>query len=202
MVEHVTERQRAGAGGPGRGGPGRGGPGRGRRGDERDRGGRDDRAPSEFEDRVVRINRSAKVVKGGRRFSFSALVVVGDRKGRVGFGFGKANDVPSAVEKGISQAKRNLKRVPLKGRTIHHETTGRYSASMVKLVPAAPGTGVIAGASVRAVVELAGVTDILTKCYGSTNRVNLVKATLAALLDQRSREEVESLRGVQLTELK
>ncbi|MEW6743011.1 MAG: 30S ribosomal protein S5 [Planctomycetota bacterium] len=152
-----------------------------------------------FEESVVRINRCAKVMKGGRRFSFSALVVVGNRAGLVGYGFGKAREVPSSVEKGVKRAKRNLFKVPLQGTTIQHAITGRFGASSVRLIPAAPGTGIIAGSAVRAVVELAGIKDVLTKAYGSTNPVNLVKATVAGLKEIRSRDDVAKLRGVALS---
>ena len=144
---------------------------------------------------VVKINRCAAVVKGGRRFSFSALVTVGDQAGVVGFGFGKAKEVPNAVEKAVKDGKKRLVRVPMIGTTIPHEVSGRYSASKVVLVPAAPGTGVIAGSAVRAVLEAAGVRDILTKAYGSTNPVNLVKATFDGLAQLRTRKTVQRLRG-------
>ncbi len=150
------------------------------------------------DDVVVRIYRCSKVVKGGRRFSFAALVVVGDRKGGVGIGYGKANEVPSAVEKGRKQATRGIKPICRDGGTVPHQVTGRFGASSVRLVPARPGTGVIAGASVRAVLELAGVSDCLTKVYGSTSPKNLVKATWAALRELRDKATVERLRGVSL----
>jgi small subunit ribosomal protein S5 len=147
---------------------------------------------------VVKINRCAAVVKGGRRFSFSALVTVGDQAGVVGFGFGKAKEVPSAVEKGVKDGRKRLVRVPTVGTTIPHEVTGHYCSSKVILIPAAPGTGVIAGSSVRAVLESAGIRDILTKCYGSNNPVNLVKATFDGLAQLRTRKGVERLRGVKI----
>ena len=153
---------------------------------------------SELEERVVKINRNAKVVKGGRRFSFSALVVVGNGAGRVGVGLGKANDVPRAVEKGVKIAKAEMFNIPLDGRTIPHRVKGRFTASKVLLLPAPPGTGVIAGGAVRAVVESAGIRDLLTKSFGNNNPVNLVKATLAGLLTLRNRETVERLRGVKI----
>jgi len=153
-----------------------------------------------FEDIVIPggINRCAKVIKGGRRFSFSAIVVVGDRAGRVGYGFGKANEVPNAVEKAKKNALRNLAVIPVVNGTVPHSSWGRFGASKVLLKPAPPGTGVIAGTTVRALVELAGVKNILTKSFGSNNPVNLVKATFAALTSLRSREEVERIRGVKL----
>jgi small subunit ribosomal protein S5 len=145
---------------------------------------------------VVKINRCAAVVKGGRRFSFSALVTVGDQASVVGFGFGKAKQVPSAVEKAVKDARKRLVRIPMVGTTIPHEVTGRYCSSKVALIPAAPGTGVIAGAAVRAVLEAAGIRDILTKAYGSTNPVNLVKATFDGLAQLRTKRQAERLRGV------
>jgi len=145
---------------------------------------------------VVKIYRCAKVVKGGRRFSFAALVVAGDRAGTVGIGYGKANEVPQAVEKGVKDAKKSLHTVPLVGRTLPHPVIGKYRATKIMLVPAAPGTGVIAGSSARAVLEYAGISDVLTKVYGSTSAKNVVKATLDGLLKLRSKQTVESLRGV------
>ena len=138
-------------------------------------------------------------MKGGRRFSFSALVVVGDRHGSIGVGFGKAKEVPAAVEKAVKDAHKNLVQVDLKHGTIEHEVLGRFGAAKVKLIPAAPGTGIIAGATVRSVLELAGVRDILTKSMGSNNPVNLVKASLEGLLAVRSRKTVETLRGVTIS---
>lgn len=151
-----------------------------------------------FEETVVKIYRCATVVKGGRRFSFGALVVVGDRAGQVGVGYGKANEVPQAVEKGIKSARKAVQPVPLAGTTIPHQVVGRFGASRVVMVPASQGTGVIAGSSVRAVLELAGVRDVLTKSFGSTSPKNLVKATLAGLLGLRSADQVERVRGVSL----
>jgi len=138
------------------------------------------------------------VVKGGRRFSFTALVVVGDGQGRVGWGYGKANEVPPAVEKAVKDGSRSMVPVALEGSSIPHEVQGRFGAARVVLVPAAPGTGVIAGAAVRAVCEAAGIKDILTKSFGTNNPVNVVKATIQALESLRSRGEVERLRGVSL----
>jgi small subunit ribosomal protein S5 len=152
-----------------------------------------------LEDTVVKIYRCAKVVKGGRRFSFAALVVVGDRKGGVGIGYGKANEVPLAVEKGMKDAKKSMHNVPLVGRTIPHQVIGRFGATKIVLVPASPGTGVIAGSSARAVLEYAGVTDVLTKVYGSTAAKNVVKATLNGLLRLRKKETIEALRGVAIS---
>ncbi len=155
-----------------------------------------------FEETVVKIYRCAKVVKGGRRFSFAALVVVGDRAGTVGIGYGKANEVPLAVEKGIKDARKVLYKIPLRGRTIPHQISGKYGATKITLVPASPGTGVIAGSSARAVLELAGVQDVLTKVYGSTSAKNVVKATLDGLLKLYSKEMVEYLRGVEVEAVK
>lgn len=152
-----------------------------------------------LEDTVVKVFRCAKVVKGGRRFSFGALVVVGDRAGTVGVGYGKAKEVPLAVEKGVKDAKKSLRKIALVGRTIPHQVNGKYRATKIALVPASPGTGVIAGSSARAVLEYAGVHDVLTKVYGSTSVKNVVKATLNGLVKARSRETVESLRGVKLS---
>jgi small subunit ribosomal protein S5 len=152
-----------------------------------------------FEDTVVKVFRCSKVVKGGRRFSFAALVVVGDRAGTVGIGYGKANEVPLAVEKGVKDAKKSLQRIALVDRTIPHRVDGKYGATRIILVPASPGTGVIAGSSARAVLEYAGVQDILTKVYGSTSAKNVVKATLNGLLRLRTKDMVESRRGVEIT---
>jgi len=185
-------------GGGDRGGRGGRGGGRGRgRGRDRDRGAHD--REKEFNEVVVRINRSAKVVKGGRRFSFSALIVVGDKKGRVGFGYGKANEVPPSVEKGIKEATKSLVAVPMINGTLPHSVLGRFGASKIFMRPASPGTGVIAGGAVKAVLESAGYTDVLTKTYGSTNPVNLVKAAFDALDNLKTREQVERLRGVSLS---
>jgi small subunit ribosomal protein S5 len=151
-----------------------------------------------FEDTVVKVYRCAKVVKGGRRFRFGVLVVIGDRSGTVGIGYGKANEVPTAVEKGIKEAKKSLNKVSLLGRTIPHQVTGKFGSTRIALVPASPGTGVIAGSSARAVLEYAGVQDILTKVYGSTSAKNVVKATLNGLLQLRSKESIAALRGVEI----
>jgi len=151
-----------------------------------------------MESAVVRIYRCSKVVKGGRTFSFGALVVAGDRKGNVGIGYGKANEVPNAVEKATKDARRSMIRINLKGSTIPHTVRGTSGASTVVLVPARPGTGVTAGKSVRPCLELSGITDILTKAYGSTSPKNLVKATMAALNQLQNREQVEQNRGVEL----
>ncbi len=150
----------------------------------------------DLQERVVEINRVAKVVKGGRRFSFTALVVIGDEVDRVGVGYGKAREVPLAISKAVDDAKKNLFTVPKHGQTITHESLGRFDAARVFLRPASEGTGVIAGGGVRAVLELAGIHDILSKSLGSQNPINLVKATIAGLQDLRRPEEIAQLRGL------
>ena len=150
-------------------------------------------------DKVIKIRRCAAVVKGGRRFSFTALVVVGDGQGRVGWGYGKANEVPPAVEKAVKDGSRSLVTIHMEKTSIPHTVKGHFGSAQVILVPAGPGTGVIAGAAVRAVCEACGIRDILTKSFGSTNPINLVKATLEALQQLRSQGEVERLRGVSLS---
>jgi small subunit ribosomal protein S5 len=191
--ERAPQRGRSGGGRGGREGGGRPGGRGGRRQQERAS------DESGIESSVVRIYRCAKVVKGGRTFSFGALVVAGDRRGNVGIGYGKANEVPMSVEKATKDARRSMFKVNLKGGTIPHIAKGTSGASSVVLVPARPGTGVTAGKSVRPCLELAGITDILTKAYGSTSAKNLVKATIAALRQLQNREQVEKVRGVQLS---
>jgi len=154
-----------------------------------------DASKFDLKEKVININRVAKVVKGGRRFSFSVLVVVGDGHGHVGIGTGKASEVPDAIRKSVDDAKKNLINIPLKGTTLYHETVGVFKASRVMLRPAAPGTGIIAGGGVRAVCELAGITDILTKSIKSDNVFNVVQATLSGLKSVRSPEVVAALRG-------
>ena len=161
---------------------------------------RDREREKEFEERVVAINRVTKVVKGGRRFRFAALVVIGDKKGRVGFGTGKANEVPDAIKKAIEDAKKNVFTVPVVGTTIPHEITGTYG--QVFLRPASEGTGVIAGGAIRDVLELAGINDILSKCLGSRTPINMVRATMTALKELKTIEEVAQLRGKKPEEIR
>ena len=177
-----------------------GGPGRGRgRDDRRGRGREQER--EQYDERVVAINRVAKVVKGGRRFQFTALVVVGDGKGMVGVGHGKAKEVQSAIQKGVEEAKKNFFKVPMIQRTIAHPVVGQAGAGRVLVKPAAPGTGVIAGGPVRAVLECAGVSDVLAKSLGTANPINVVYATVAALQSLKEPAEVARLRGLELEEL-
>jgi len=156
----------------------------------------------EFEERVVTINRVTKVVKGGRRFRFSALVVIGDKKGRVGFGTGKANEVPDAIKKAIEDAKHNLIKVPIVNTTIPHMIVGNYGAGEVLLRPASEGTGVIAGGPVRAVLELAGISDVLSKCIGSRTPINVVRATITALSELKTVQSVANLREKKIEEIR
>ena len=158
----------------------------------------DEALSADVEDDVVAINRSAAVVKGGRRFSFSALSVVGNRNGLVGIGYGKGREVPMAIEKSVKDARKQIMRVVRAGSTIPHAVEGHFGATKVRLLPAAPGTGIIAGKAVRKILERAGITDILTKNYGSTNALNVVKATMMALSRLRNRETTVALRGVTL----
>ena len=162
---------------------------------------RRERDPSGFEETVVRVNRVAKVVKGGKRFSFSALVVVGDRKGRVGFAIGKAGEVPEAIRKAVETAKKSCITVPMVEKTIPHQVNHAVGAARVMLKPAAPGTGVIAGGAMRAVLELAGIHDILTKSLGTSNPVNVVYATVEALRSLKTAEQVAAMRGKSVAEI-
>ena len=156
---------------------------------------------NQFEERVVSINRVTKVVKGGRRFRFAALVVIGNKQGQIGFGTGKAAEVPDAIKKAVEDAKTNMITVPIVGTTIPHSITGNYGAGKVFLKPASEGTGIIAGGAVRAVFELAGVNDILSKSLGSSTPINMVRATFAGLRELRTAEQVAALRGVDVSEL-
>lgn len=158
----------------------------------------DEALSADVEDDVVSINRTAAVVKGGRRFSFSALSVVGNKNGLVGIGYGKGREVPNAIEKSVKDARKQIMRVCRQGSTIPHAVEGEFGATKVRLIPAAPGTGIIAGKAVRKILERAGIADILTKNYGSTNAVNVVKATMMALSKLRNREQTVALRGVNL----
>jgi small subunit ribosomal protein S5 len=195
-----------GFGGGGRGGRGGGGRGRGPRGPrpggEQGELGADGKPQNELMEKVVYINRSAKVVKGGRRFSFSALVVVGDKNGRVGVGLGKAGEVADAIRKGGEVARSNMSSVSLKGVTLPHEVYYEYCGAQILLRPASPGTGIIAGKTVRAVLESAGLKDVLSKSLGSKNAANVVKATLGALQKLRLREDIYKSRGIALKEKK
>ena len=173
--------------------------GRGGRGGGRGRGGRQEEK-SPYEEKVVAINRVAKVVKGGRRFSFTALVVVGDQKGTVGVGYGKAKEVPAAIQKGVEIAKKNFFQVPMIQRTIVHEIIGEHGAGRVVLKPAAPGTGVIAGGPVRAVLEAAGITDVLAKSLGTPNAINVVHATVNGLQNLKAPSDVAAMRGLEMEE--
>ncbi|MDQ1319588.1 MAG: small subunit ribosomal protein [Actinomycetota bacterium] len=175
--------------------------GRGRRDDRGGRGGRDDREKSQYLERVVTINRVSKVVKGGRRFSFTALVIVGDGHGMVGVGYGKAKEVPAAIAKGVEEARKNFFRVPLIGGTVTHPVQGEAAAGVVMLRPASPGTGVIAGGACRAVLECAGVHDVLAKSLGSDNAINVVHATVAALKLLQRPEEVAARRGLPIEDV-
>jgi small subunit ribosomal protein S5 len=205
------QRPARGARGPRRGGPG-GGPGGGGRGpgggrggprrDDRNRGGNEERAEGELVDKLVAINRVAKVVKGGKNFAFAALVVVGDKKGRVGFGHGKAREVPEAIRKATEEAKKSLIRVPLReGRTLHHDGNGRWGAGKVMLRAAPAGTGLIAGGPMRAVLEVLGVSDVVAKSKGSSNPYNMVRATIDALKEQSSPRQVANRRGLKVADL-
>ncbi len=178
-----------------RGRGGRQGRGRGGRRDNRDR------DQNEYVEKLVKLNRVAKVLKGGRRFSFSALVVVGDQKGRVGYGFGKANDVSEAIRKSVTKAKANMIKVPLKNSTLPHDIIGEYKSAKVLLKPAAPGTGIVAGGSVRSVMDAVGVTDIISKSFGSRNEINMIKAVFNGLENLQTAKEVAAARGKDLKDV-
>jgi small subunit ribosomal protein S5 len=180
---------------------GRGGRGEGRRGRGRDRDRDREFVEKEFIEKLVKLNRTAKVVKGGRRFSFSALTVIGDRKGKVGYGFGKANDVSEAIRKSIDKAKRNMIKLPVKNGTIPHEVIGLFKASRVLLKPACSGTGIIAGGPVRAIMEAGGVTDVLSKSIGASSQYNVVKATFDCISKLMDAKTVSRNRGKSLNEL-
>jgi len=182
-------------------GEGKEGRGDGRRGRDRGRDRDRDPADKEFIEKLVKLNRTAKVVKGGRRFSFSALMVIGDRKGNVGFGFGKANDVSEAIRKSIDKAKRNMVKLPVKNGTIPHEVTGYFKASQVLLKPACSGTGIIAGGPVRAIMEAGGVTDVLSKSIGASSQYNVVKATFDCISNMMDAKTIAKNRGRSLNEL-
>jgi len=177
------------------------GRGEGRRGRGRDRDRDRELVEKEFVEKLVKLNRTAKVVKGGRRFSFSALTVIGDRKGKVGYGFGKANDVSEAIRKSIDKAKRNMIRLPVKNGTIPHEVTGNFKASRVLLKPACSGTGIIAGGPVRAIMEAGGVTDVLSKSIGASSQYNVVKATFDCISKMMDARTVSRNRGKSLNDL-
>ena len=167
---------------------------------QRSQGRRDDQQ-SQFDERVIQINRVAKVVKGGRRFSFTALVVVGDGKGKVGIGYGKAKEVPAAIQKGMETARRSMVEIPMAGQTVVHEIIGEHSASRVLVKPAAPGTGVIAGGAARQIIEAAGIKDALAKSLGSPTHLNVARATMNALTGQRRPDDVAKLRGKQAEDI-
>jgi small subunit ribosomal protein S5 len=198
-----TEQPRGrGPRGPRRGGGGGGGGDRGRRDDRRGGRGGDDERDSEFVDKLVAINRVAKVVKGGKNFGFAALVVVGDKKGRVGFGHGKAREVPEAIRKATEEAKKSLIRVPLReGRTLHHDGRGRWGAGKIMLRAAPPGRGIIAGGPMRAVLEVLGVSDVVGKSQGSSNPYNMVRATFDALKKQTSPRQIANRRSLKVADL-
>jgi len=198
-AEDIIEEKETETEAPSESGGRREGRGEGRRGRDRNRD--RDSVEKEFVEKLVKLNRTAKVVKGGRRFSFSALTVIGDRKGRVGYGFGKANDVSEAIRKSIDKAKRNMVTLPVKNGTIPHEVTGLFKASRVLLKPACSGTGIIAGGPVRAIMEAGGVTDVLSKSIGSSSQYNVVKATFDCISKMMDARTVSRNRGKSLNEL-